>query len=144
MTKGISPLVASVLLIAATMSIAGILAYWASNFTKMQTSQFENQTTLTRCSGGNIEIYSCNFNRTTNVFNIILRNTGQIDLTNLVGTAIYPNGTVSPQNLTGTLSSSGSSAILSFNIVNISSDLSKIIITTNCPNVEVEKAAYQC
>lgn len=144
MAKGISPLVAAVLLIAATMSIAGILAYWASTFVKVQTSQFENQTATTLCSGGNFEIYSCRFNKTEHYVTVILRNIGSIDLPNLVGTAIYSDGSVYSQSLNGTLTTSGTSAILSFNLVNITDTVNKIIITTYCPNVQAEKAITQC
>ena len=38
--KAVSPLVAAVLLIAVTMTIAGMLAYWASGFVRQQTEPF--------------------------------------------------------------------------------------------------------
>ncbi len=41
--KGISPLIAAVLLIAVTMTIAGIMATWATSFTKEQIRLAENQ-----------------------------------------------------------------------------------------------------
>lgn len=52
--KGISPLIATVLLIALTMAIAGVMSTWATVFVKNQIEKAEqasaNQTTIT-CSG---------------------------------------------------------------------------------------------
>jgi len=39
--KGISPLVATVLLIALTLTIAGIVAMWASSFTQAKLTEAE-------------------------------------------------------------------------------------------------------
>ena len=39
--KGISPLIAAVLLIAFTMVIAGLMATWATNLVKTETSELE-------------------------------------------------------------------------------------------------------
>ena len=43
MAKGISPLVATVLLIAVTMTLAGIIAFWGSSFVRTSLPT-ENQT----------------------------------------------------------------------------------------------------
>jgi len=48
--KGISPLIATVLLIAFTMAIAGIMATWATSFVQAKITETENQTSVT-CAG---------------------------------------------------------------------------------------------
>ncbi|MBI2547246.1 MAG: hypothetical protein HYW23_02255 [Candidatus Aenigmarchaeota archaeon] len=58
--KGISPIVASVLLIAITMTIAGVLAYWSSTFVS-NTLPGENTTTA-QCRLAQFEFLLCNYN----------------------------------------------------------------------------------
>lgn len=48
--KGISPLIATVLLIAFTMAIAGMMATWATSFVSTKMAETQNQTDIT-CSG---------------------------------------------------------------------------------------------
>lgn len=49
--KGLSPLIATVLLIAFTMAIAGIMASWATQFVSAQISGVQNQSVGITCSG---------------------------------------------------------------------------------------------
>ncbi len=58
MRKGISPLVASVLLIAITMAIAAVLASWVSTYT-------EEALPTTSCIGGDIGIISAEYPKWT-------------------------------------------------------------------------------
>ncbi|OYT42108.1 MAG: hypothetical protein B6U78_02065 [Candidatus Aenigmarchaeota archaeon ex4484_224] len=57
--KGISPLIAAVLLIAFTVAVGGIIATWLTSFSKTTTGAAGGQTkTLLGCSGAYIEILS--------------------------------------------------------------------------------------
>lgn len=57
--KGLSSFVASVLLIAFTIAIGGILSVWITSLTKTQTSLTETQTSgVTKCSSADLEIIS--------------------------------------------------------------------------------------
>ena len=58
MTKGVSPLIASVLLIAVTMAIAGVMATWATQFTATKISESSSGAD---CIGA-IDISSLQFN----------------------------------------------------------------------------------
>ncbi len=58
MEKGISPLIAVVLLIAATVAMAAILASWAKTYSVGQISQFEEKVTEFDCSSGVIYFIS--------------------------------------------------------------------------------------
>ena len=57
-SKAVSPLVAAVLLIAVTMTIAGMLAYWASGFVRLQTETFSNQSVVSKCNFADFKVYS--------------------------------------------------------------------------------------
>jgi len=135
-TLGISPLVAAVLLIAITMTIAGVLAYWATSFVK--TSLPETNTTEAECRLASFSIYSCSFDNSTKKINLILENLKNIELRNLRAFVIYENGSVSdaiPLNTT-----LGTVPLKSFVIANIDNGFSKLRIKTHCPELSEEKA----
>ena len=68
--KGISPLIAAVLLIAFTLAIAGIMATWATTFVRQKTASISSQT---ECIGSlDAEIKS--FNSATGVIGLVVRN----------------------------------------------------------------------
>jgi len=138
MKKGISPLVAAVLLIAATMSIAGILAYWASSFMRTQTSSFENQTITSECQYADFKIYGCSYNSTSTSkpVNLILENYRDVLLKDLVAYVYFTNGTITPVSLNETLPKG---AIKSFSINNIDT-FTKILVKTHCPEITRETA----
>jgi len=132
MKKGISPLVAAVLLIAATMSIAGILAYWASSFMRVQTEAFQNQSVTGECNYADFRIYSCNYNTTSDKISMILENLRDVTLKDLNLYLFYTNGTVSsPISLNDTLSAK---QFKSFFISDVS-EFSSLTIKTNCPDI---------
>jgi len=132
--KGISPLVATVLLIAVTMTIAGMLAYWASSFVKTQTGQFENQTT-TECKFADFRFYACSYNSTSQQMKFILENFRTVTLRDLVAYLIYQNGSVTTYQLNETLPGG---AMKGFTINDVSPDYSSIKIKTHCPEVSAE------
>jgi len=94
--KGISPLIAAVLLIAATMSIAGILAYWAAYFVRQRTETMGNETTaLERCTGANFDVLLHTFNATgNNELTIILENKARYPVYITGISFIWRNGTI--------------------------------------------------
>lgn len=92
--KGISPLVASVLLVAITMSVAGILAFWVSSFTGQTLPQINR--TAEECRFSNFEIWSCSFDSTTETLTFTLHNIGSYDILDLQLFIVYNDSTVSP------------------------------------------------
>src|SRR3989338_7814870 len=80
--KGISPFIASVLLIAFTLAVAGIYSGWIVSFTK-KTSTTVTDTSNTRvtCSYGGIALSNLKYNTTASNGNI----TGTIENTDVVG-----------------------------------------------------------
>ncbi|MBN2043255.1 MAG: hypothetical protein JW754_05640 [Candidatus Aenigmarchaeota archaeon] len=98
MRKGISPLIAVIMLIAFTMIVAGILAGWATQFVEQQRSE------LALCSRAGILIqraYFGNGNLTLHIFN-----TGDVDLSGFSARLTYTSNTTGqrytiPQRLGG-------------------------------------------
>jgi len=132
MKKGISPLVAAVLLIAATMSIAGILAYWASSFVRTQTEAFQNQSVTTECNFADFKIYSCNYNTTSQKISMILENLRDVEMKELNVFIFYTNGSVSsPIPLNDTLAPK---QFKSFFITQVT-DFPSLTIKTQCPDI---------
>ena len=101
--KGVSPLIASVLLIAITMTLAAILASFVSNYTREQLSS------LSSCVGGTVVFSSAEYPKwdsgavvavieADNVdldsfsFEVLLTNDSVISSTDTVGTSISAGG----------------------------------------------------
>ena len=99
--KGLSPIIAAVILIAATMSIAGILSYWVSGFVKTQLTETAGITGGPKCLGAEFELRSGTYK--DNTLKFILDNRKPVDLllTNLF--LIYPNNRVDTKSLNVTL-----------------------------------------
>lgn len=133
--KAVSPLVAAVLLIAVTMTIAGMLAYWASGFVRQQIEAFSNQSTVT-CTGANFRVYTCSYNSTSQQIKLILDNVGTINIKNLTVNIIYPDSTVVAADLNSSLPSGG--ALKSYAIGGIASGYNNIEIKTECPALSVK------
>ena len=132
MRKGLSPLVAAVILIAATMSIAGILSYWTTGFVKSKLGIAENATEETRCLNAEFKLYSGSYDGET--LYLVLENTRTYELLLtdlyffdendilLVDNSIKLNEKL--EQLTP--------------ITEDVSDFDHAIIKTNCPEVSVE------
>lgn len=130
--KGISPLIAAVLLIAVTMTIAGVLAYWASTFVRGQTEVFSNQTVATECQFGRFVIEACSYNSAGQSVTFIIDNIGTIDLNNVSVFAVYPDNTVNSTQLAQGIASG---QLKSFTAGGIANGFSAIRVRTHCPNV---------
>ena len=134
--KGLSPLVAAVLLIAVTMTIAGLLAYWAASF--VGSSLPETNITDIECRSAIFEIYSCTYNSESESASVILRNRGDSEIKGLKAFIFYINGSVSDAILMSDNLPSGGS-IKSYNLEGIEKEFSKLSISTSCPDVSAEK-----
>ncbi len=134
MRRGISPLVAAVILIAATMSIAGILSYWATSFVRTRLISAENATEETTCLAAQFRLYSGTYDSINKELILILENQRSIDL-ELNGLYLFDeNDVLTEEPLTGSLEGN---RLKSFNITDVS-NFTKGIVKTNCPDVSVE------
>ena len=132
MQKGISPLVATVLLIAVTMTIAAIIAYWASSFTRSSLPSENRTTSMESCAGADFNIYYQTYNSTTKNLVIVLQNTGSASLTITNITFIYPDGSLESKIISMSLPES---SLKSYTLSNVTSGYKSYTIFTNCPNV---------
>lgn len=78
--KGISPLIASVLLIAFTMAIAAVLTAWITQFTEQKQQETAEYEESVVCSGANIKVTKdFNYwNSSYKIFSTRVKNTGFI------------------------------------------------------------------
>ena len=97
--KGVSPLIAAVLLIAFTMAIAGILATWATTFSRQRLSI---ATTEGECLGA-LDVSSLNtyVEDVTNKIHITfkIRNVAPINMSNLRATVEYETSSLNKDYL---------------------------------------------
>ena len=133
MEKGISPLVAAVLLIGVTMTVAGILAYWASSFVRTQVTRFENETIMSECNFADFRIYACSYNPDESKLTFILNNIRTVELRNLTLYVIKQDNTVESIPLNESLPGN---SLKSFS-VSLAPDYKSITIKTHCPGVSV-------
>lgn len=133
MRKAVSPLVAAVLLIAVTMTIAAILSYWASGFVRSRTEEWEERLPAGECSFANFRIYSCSYSDTNGEFTIILENIRNVKLRNITAFVIYDNGTIQTQSVLADLDPSP--AIKTYTISGVSPNYNELSIKTHCSDV---------
>lgn len=90
--KGVSPLIASVLLIAVTMAIAGVMATWATQFTSTKISETSSGAD---CIGA-LDLSSLVFQNTT--VSLKIRNVAErMNLTNIKASLDYTNAAMSKE-----------------------------------------------
>jgi flagellin-like protein len=124
--KGLSPLIAVIMLIAFTMIIAGILATWTTNFAQRQRVQIEF------CSEAGAYIQGGTYDAGT--LNLIIYNNGKVPL-NFIGILKYKNGTVIKYPTS--LDNVSESSIKTFTMNGVSSDLEQATIQSKeCAGVQ--------
>jgi flagellin-like protein len=131
--KGISPIVAAVLLIAITMTLAAGLALWASKLVGDNLPAPEEEV---QCKFASFDFQSCKYNSTTQQIIFSLTNRRTVELKNLTVFINYNNGTISPGISLNETLKTGADSIKSFAVSSVSSDFSTILIKTHCPDVE--------
>jgi flagellin-like protein len=149
--KGVSPLIATVLLIAFTLSIAGLLGGWLSGLTKTQTETLEKSSQETmNCTGSMLSIVNVFCGNSTasepNTLRIVIANEGNNALYGFstfaqIGFNQYINSTGGP-NSTSPLYP-GEHATLEYGCSNVCTDGSQVtkirVSPSNCPTSWAEK-----
>ena len=137
--KGISPLIAAVLLIAFTVSVSMIIMGWFSTFTRTTTANISASTTeAIGCNAASINIEHVYIgNSSTNTSSILVKNTG---FTNLNVSGMVINTTGGTCGFAVTSLSKGAIISLTNSSCKIfpsgKSDWSRAIVTTNCGGVD--------
>ncbi|MBU5678792.1 MAG: hypothetical protein KQA36_02775 [Candidatus Aenigmarchaeota archaeon] len=140
MKKGLSPLVATVLIVAFTISTAMIIMNWYRSFSLETSERIGNQTSQKiDCSYGAISFRNVCVNG--NNLTGIIENTGNIELRDIEINVVYKNGTTLVYNSTQL---GLEDALLVgnrkyFNIeIGEKSEIALAVVKTNCPKVDDE------
>jgi len=157
--KGVSPLIATVLLIAFTIAVAGIISVWLTQFTTTTTQTVSGQgTTQILCGTGGIALSNvqyCNATGAPVYVTGYISNTGSIGLGNITMTILYADAsreTAYLNNNGGTLvrnsTCCGNFTFLPtdkylFNFTFSKANIDTIRVTTNCTTLKVtDEAVY--
>ncbi len=126
LVKGISPLVATVLLIVTTMTIAGILGVWATGFVRQTLPPSDE------CRFADFDVYSYNYNSTSKNMIVYLINRARVTL-NITGIEFYY-----PEPVRYDINQllPADNYVHTYNIANVTDGFTSFRIITNCPNVE--------
>lgn len=132
--KGVSPLIAAVLLIAFTMSVATILTMFVTQFTEEQTDFLENQSSKKiECQFADVDIYSTSYD--SGELSVTVANMGSVDLPEVNVQAIG-NGELAGSKRTGKVEVSGLETVT----INLSGEPDKVrAIVVECPSKIDEK-----
>ena len=137
--KGITPLIASVLLIAFTIAVAALYSGWITSFTKKTTEEVkEHSEKRVTCTYGGIAIDDLKYNKTTGNLSGTIENTDIITLGDIDFEIFYTNATRQELDLNMTLGPGERNAFNSYVISMNSSSYDKIRVITNCSNVNDE------
>jgi flagellin-like protein len=132
MKKGISPIIASVLLIALVIATAGIYSGWFTNFIKSITSMIkETEEKRITCTYGGISLSNLEFNTSYHNLTGEIDNTDIIVLGNIDLEIFYDNSTKEEKDLDKVLEPGEKDV---FNVL-IDSNYQKVRVITNCSNV---------
>ena len=143
--KGISPLIAAVLLIAITVAIATLVSGWISTVTRGTQISAENKTTeAVDCASASIVIDDVYVSGTgaTRTVNAVVRNSGQTSNLIIGNATVYNSSgsglTASSPSVPYTGFDRGEVVTFTFNSVSITTcptDFQEVIVTTTCGGV---------
>ena len=132
--KGVSPLIAAVLLLLVAVGIGAIVWVWTTGFVGQATSE-AGQVTEQMCAKGRFEVTSCSYSSQT--VTLWLKNTGEVDLNSfrVVVKDSAGNVTVSDNNSVNLEERGGMGSITVSNITNSPSKVE--VYSNDCPNLSV-------
>jgi flagellin-like protein len=149
MKKGISPLIATVLLIALTLVVGGLLGSWLTSMSKTQTGTIEEAAkTQINCTSAFLDIVDVICSNSTQKLQVVITNLGDIELYGFsvlatIDNTFYQNSTGGP-NSTHPLSP-GEQAVLTYYCNNTEycvggRKVQSVRVTpSNCPQSYAEK-----
>lgn len=121
--KGISPLVAVIMLIAFTMVVAGILASWASQFATTQRQQIQI------CSKAELFMQKGIYNNASQNLELYVWNSGTVPLSGFTVLLTHQNGTPESRLKSNVNITAGSIETLSLS--DIPSNIKQVVVRSN-------------
>jgi len=92
--KGVSDLIATILIVALAVAVAGLVSVWVTGFTRQSTEIVSSQANLEIiCNDGSISFSDTNCCSTSKYFSGFISNNGKIPLGNITFQIMYTNGT---------------------------------------------------
>jgi len=136
MKKGISPFIATVLLIAFAIAVASIFGGWLSTFTQTTTEEVqEHSEKRVTCSYGGIALEDLEYNKTAANFSGKVENTDIITLGNIDFEIFYTDASRTKLDLNMTLDP-GEKDTFNRNVNKMNTTgYDKVRVITNCSNV---------
>lgn len=133
--KGVSPLIASVLLIAFTMAIAAVLTAWITKFTaekQEQSAVFEEKF---KCSGASIKADTdfAVYSDVANTFSVKLKNTGAIPVNVSEAKIWYDTSTIPESHAINAIIADGAQDTIA--LVTVTDSPKTIKFETSCEGV---------
>lgn len=138
MKKGISPLIAAVILIAFVIAVAGIASTFFTGFVKEKKSQISQKGGKTiDCSVAVLELDPEMVSPSGTTVSVALENNGKTDISNLRATTYNTTSVVSDSSPQPSNISKGTTEYINITPAVSSDDLYKIrVTTTDCPGLE--------
>ena len=134
--KGISPLIAEVLLIGFVIAVGAIIATWVTGYTRTTTHNVNEQANKQMdCMYGNIQIITATYNHTTHNISGYVENKGSIPLGDVRLQVIYDNSTISDPILICNELDVGN--MCPYNI-EVNSNYAILRVSTNCTSPSVD------
>jgi len=135
MNKGISPFIASVLLISFAIAVAGVYGGWFQSFINTITGTIEERETVrVECTYGGIALDDVEYNSTSGYLTGKIENTDIIPLGNIDLEIFYDNATREEKDLNKELEPGERET---FNVL-VDSNYDEVRVFTNCSNVDDE------
>lgn len=133
--KGISPLIAAVLLIAFTVAIATIVMGWMSTTTRDTTQDISDKLgSATDCSNAAVSIQGLTENGGN--YTIMVSNSGYYNFTRVDGIILFTDGTVCEfDNITLNTGSLGTLTQTGCKDISAESEISRVSIATDCGGI---------
>jgi flagellin-like protein len=136
--KGISPLIASVLLIAITMTLAAILATFVSNYTRQQLSA------LPSCVGGTLVFATAAYPKLTGTTTVTaILEVENVDLDGFTIEVIDSTGTVQSGISTQKIAAGSSGSVSNSTFSTLATGNKARFIAKNCPTVKTDWVALK-
>jgi len=135
--KGISPLIAAVLLIAFTMAVAAILTAWVTSFTQSTTEDVGNRSEqLVSCSFAGLSIYDAILSGSD--LTVSMANTGTKDLGEVSVVVFHEDGSTNQTSVPGLESGNVDDTSIQVG-TGTATDISRVrIASTECPEITDE------
>lgn len=136
--RGISPLIAAVLLIGITMAVAIILSAWATQFTSDVTES------VSTCHGAKIRAGSAKYDTSTGKFKVSVENVGSVPVDGFRLSVLFDNqdsGVYSVSPAGKTLSPDDFPAV--FSNSSMAQNIDKVRVLTSCSGVYSDISRFE-